>query len=255
MNVLQFLASENFIPLNKIVIRSLGLEEAILIGELASEYNYWTKENGLDEDGYFYSTIENIEEKTTLSVHKQRKAINKLKELGVIDVKVKGIPAKRYIKIDEQQLYEILSNKFVKNSQTRELNINKLDNENLSTNNNILNNNIIKENISNKKKERKKTSYDDILNELDDEELKEALLEFIKMRKLIKKPLTDNALKLSIKKLFNLTQNHQEMIDIINQSIMNSWQSFYPLKKESKETSYQKSNDDWDKNNWSFMDL
>ena len=86
------------------------------------------------------------------------------------------------------------------------------------------------------KKERKKTSFDVILDELNDDDLKNAFLEFIKMRKLIKKPLTDNALKLSINKLFKLSNDKDEMIEIINQSIMNSWQSFYPLKEEKKES-------------------
>jgi hypothetical protein len=51
----------------------LGIDEAIILGELASEYEYWSRREEL-QDGYFYSTIENIEENTTLTEYKQRKA-------------------------------------------------------------------------------------------------------------------------------------------------------------------------------------
>lgn len=104
MNILQLIANESFITVNKILIKLVGLEEAILIGELASEYDYWSKHGGLTPEGYYFSTVENIEEKTTLSDHKQRKAFNKLKQLGLIDVKVKGIPAKRYIKLNDEKI-------------------------------------------------------------------------------------------------------------------------------------------------------
>ena len=153
MTILNLISNNNFITLNKNLIKAIGLEEAIILGELASEYDYWSSQKAL-EDGYFYSTIENIEKHTTLSVHKQRKALNNLKEKGIIDIKVKGIPAKRYIKIIEKQVYELLSIQFVKNSQTSLLKINKQVSENLSGNKNINNKNINNKNINNKNIEK-----------------------------------------------------------------------------------------------------
>ena len=41
MNVL---TNKGYIIVNKILIRKLGLECAILIGELCSEYSYWEKD-------------------------------------------------------------------------------------------------------------------------------------------------------------------------------------------------------------------
>ena len=63
-------------------------------------------------------------------------------------------------------------------------------------------------------------------------ELNEAILEFVKFRKGIKKPMTDNAVKLMIGKLNKMTSNVNEQIEILNQSIMNGWTGLYPLKKE-----------------------
>ena len=47
-----------------------------------------------------------------------------------------------------------------------------------------------------------------------DEDLKQPLYEFIKMRKAIKKPLTTRGLELMIKKLYGITTNINEQIDI-----------------------------------------
>lgn len=85
------------------------------------------------------------------------------------------------------------------------------------------------------KKERKKaiaqSSYNEILdNKVLDPKLKAALIEFIKMRKLSKKPLTDHALELAINKLYKLSSDPQTQIEIVEQSILNNWQSFYPQK-------------------------
>ena len=140
MNILQLIASDSFITVNKELIKQVGLEEAIIIGELASEFDYWQKNNGLTEDGYFFSTIENVEEKTTLSEHKQRKALKNLKELGLVDVRVKGLPAKRYIKLNEENILQLFQNKFLKNSGTGNEKIQELVTENFKGNNNISNN-------------------------------------------------------------------------------------------------------------------
>ena len=85
------------------------------------------------------------------------------------------------------------------------------------------------------KKERKSSSYDKILDSMvTDPKLKEALIEFIKMRKLSKKPPTDHALELLIKKLNQLSSNPETQILIVEQSILNNWQGFFPLKIEVK---------------------
>ena len=61
-------------------------------------------------------------------------------------------------------------------------------------------------------------------------DLKNTIINFIKMRKAIKKTLTDNALELILKKLNNLTTSDNEKIEILSNSIMGSWQGVFPLK-------------------------
>ena len=69
-----------------------------------------------------------------------------------------------------------------------------------------------------------------------DDELKDTIYEFIKMRKAIKKPLTTKGLELMIKKLYKLSTNIDEQIQILNNSIMNNWQGIFELKKENTKT-------------------
>lgn len=67
-----------------------------------------------------------------------------------------------------------------------------------------------------------------------DEKLNQAILDFVDYRKKIKKPVTDRALELLIKKLDNMTPSQDEKIDILNQSIMNGWQGIFALNTERK---------------------
>lgn len=61
--------------------------------------------------------------------------------------------------------------------------------------------------------------------------LKEIWPEFLKMRKLIKKPATDSAQKSLISKLQKLSPDLNIQIEIVQQSIDSSWQGFFPLKE------------------------
>ena len=90
----------------------------------------------------------------------------------------------------------------------------------------------------------KNVSLSDVLEELaPDEKLKKAFLDFIEMRKLIKKPLTPQALKLAIGKVSELSGGDVEKaVQIIDQSVLNNWQGLYPLKTESVGRSTQTSN-------------
>ena len=98
--------------------------------------------------------------------------------------------------------------------------------------NNIDNNNIT-DKIENKvsKKESKK-SFDEIIAEnFENEKVKTELIEFIKMRKQIKKPMTNRALEILIKKLKEMSNNDCDlMVKLLDQSIEHGWQTIYELK-------------------------
>lgn len=67
-----------------------------------------------------------------------------------------------------------------------------------------------------------------------DDELLAALRGYEQMRKQIKKPLTDQAKALALRKLDSLAMDRYTKIEIVNQSILNSWQGLFPVKKPAE---------------------
>ena len=105
-----------------------------------------------------------------------------------------------------------------------------------------------------KEKERKKgsakkkaaTTYDEILSGVQDESLRATYQEFIKMRTLMKKPMTNHALELLVKKVNDLEPNDtSRQIKLLETAIERNWLSVYPLKDDgqSGNNSKSKSND------------
>lgn len=68
----------------------------------------------------------------------------------------------------------------------------------------------------------------------DDPELNDAIVEFIKFRKGIKKPMSDRAITLMMNKLESLSHDKHEQVQILNQSIMQGWTGLYALKDDGK---------------------
>lgn len=173
--LMSILSSDAYIILNKYVMKAIGLHEAILLGELCSEYIYWCKEDKL-QDGYFFSTRENIEKETTLSPHQQRQALKNLVNFGFVEITERDMPKKTYYKVIEEKVYEFLSkteldfaevkkfnDKTSKNLTSSDENIEVQDVKNFNTNNNKINsnknNNILSNHIED---EEDKTDYEKI---------------------------------------------------------------------------------------------
>lgn len=95
------------------------------------------------------------------------------------------------------------------------------------TNNNDNNEN----NVNN---DNKKQSVLSFINDFskDDSELLDALLGFKEMREKKKAPLTPRAIKKNITELKKISSSRDEMINIIDQSTMNGWSGFYPIKNK-----------------------
>lgn len=64
--------------------------------------------------------------------------------------------------------------------------------------------------------------------------LLESLNSFYEYRKKSKKPMTDAAIKLLLKKLNDLASDDETKADILNQSILNGWQGIFPIKDGEK---------------------
>ena len=114
----QLLMSSNYYTLNKQIVKTLGIEPAFLLTILIEA------SDGLaDDEGWFYQTIEKIGELTGIGRHKQDKIIKDLIELKILEQKNKGVPCKRYFKIN----YSMIENLVFFNPQTSLSEIDKLD--------------------------------------------------------------------------------------------------------------------------------
>lgn len=114
----QLLMSSNYYTLNKQIVKELGIESAFLLTILIEA------SDGLaDNEGWFYQTIEKIGELTGLGRHKQDKIIKELIDLKILEQKNKGVPCKRYFKVN----YEMIENLVFQNQQTSLSENGKLD--------------------------------------------------------------------------------------------------------------------------------
>ena len=237
MSILNLLASDNFITVNRSIASVVGLEAAVILGELVSEYLYWKDRDGLT-DGYFFSTVENLEQKTFLSAHSQRQALEKLKEYGMVDVVKQGMPAKRYIKIFESKIEEVVNDKSLKILTTSDENFEEQVVKNFDSKKNIDKKNIEKD----KSKKDISVSVNDkgfgaILSQVpaitNYKPLWDSFIGFIEMRKKIKHPLTDRALKMVINEAYRLGNGDpMKMKEIVDQSTLHGWRDVYPLKSK-----------------------
>lgn len=159
-----------------------------------------------------------------------KSSLNELKELGylvVTKLKPNETPSGRYEYLydiyeqpREKQGVENLPVEILSVENHPQLNTNK-------SNTNLLNTKDIK-------KERKNSSYDEILSTIEDESLKDLFLEYLKMRKLIKSPMTDRALKMLIDKVYRLEPyDIERQKKMLSEAIERNWKSVYPLKEDN----------------------
>ena len=110
------LSSSAFLVVNKTLAKNIGLKETILLADLISKEEYFIN-NGMT-DGWFFNTEANIQKDTTLTPYQQRNALKSLKNNQIIETIRKGIPAKQFFKINEEQVIKFLNNKSSTNLTT-----------------------------------------------------------------------------------------------------------------------------------------
>lgn len=149
MLILDLLRSDGSIIVNKKLARSLGIDAAIMYSEIISKQKYFEDRNQLTEDGFFFNTVENMQEDTTLSKDKQLRAIKVLKRHGLIQQSNRGIPQKRYFKVVENEIIirralegqQLSQNTTTKSRKTKQIDSVKTDSNNTNYNNPKSNNN------------------------------------------------------------------------------------------------------------------
>ena len=170
------------------------------------------------EAGEFITSLQTLADEVHLSVHQVRTALDHLKATGEVASRCQG--KIRIITVNNWCKYQVggkVSGKIVARWRQGSGNVAATD------------------------KEYKEKEEGEELKEYkyypNDETLDRAFADYVDMRKKIKKPMTDKAIDLAIKKLDELSCGDNDIaVKIINQSIMNSWQGLFPLKEDQRQT-------------------
>ena len=97
------------IKISRKLLREVGVKSAYLLSYLIYEYDDAYENGGLTEDGYLYCSVDYLQDKLKLSDYQQRRILNQLKSLGLLDYKSVGFAPKRYIKLFENEIISFLT--------------------------------------------------------------------------------------------------------------------------------------------------
>lgn len=192
----------------------------------------WQKTN------HIFSTTSFTANRLNWAEGRLRRAKKQLIDMGLIeDLQKKdsaGKIAGHYIKVNYIFCNDTLSEiHTVDNPQCGSTH--SVDNRETSTLSNInisaLSNNN-KSALSNKRKVQRKFPDFMIEDYTEDQQLREAIKDFVEYRKVTKAPVTEKALKLCLGKLDKLGSNTAEKIAIVEQTIERGWKGLFPLKEK-----------------------
>lgn len=102
MTIFSLLAHNSYIMYNKKLAKEIGIDESILFGSLCSFQNLF---NGEEE---FYCEQQRLIDDTGLSEYRLQNALKHLKDIGLVNVIKKGLPAKNYYQLNLDTLLNIL---------------------------------------------------------------------------------------------------------------------------------------------------
>jgi len=101
--------SDGYWTVNKLFVKYFkSVEKALFLSELISKQSYFAIKNQLVKGEWFFLTYDKIKESTYISLNKQRKFVKELVNDDIIDVKMMGIPAKQYYRINSNIIVNTL---------------------------------------------------------------------------------------------------------------------------------------------------
>lgn len=109
--IFKLLNPSNTISVNRPLAHAVGLSEAVIYSALVAKWHYYSERGMLDSDGFFFSTVADLEESTALTERQQKRCIDKLVSLGLIKCEKRRMPAKRgfYIIENTERLAELIA--------------------------------------------------------------------------------------------------------------------------------------------------
>ena len=110
----------NTMTVNRPLAFAIGLQETVMYQALLSKYVYYRDNNMLIDGEWFYSTVEDLEESTTLSRKQQTRCADTLIELKLIKKEKRNSPPKNHYCINfDLEIIENLINKGLETIEQR----------------------------------------------------------------------------------------------------------------------------------------
>ena len=134
------LATTPFLIINKYLLLTLGVDASLVLSDLLQKEQYF-KDSSQNNGGYFFNVTNDISCSTTLSYYQIKTALSVLEKWGMIEIILKGVPAKKHFKINHSQILNFLTSSIEK---TSELDCENFNNKMLKNSNSINNNKEIR---------------------------------------------------------------------------------------------------------------
>jgi len=99
----ELLKSDGYIVINRVLLRKLGCEMALVLHYLIN-LRQRTQDR---EDGWFFCTVSYMSDELNMRDKIQRRILKNLQELGLIETKRMGLPAKRFFRISTNAVLKL----------------------------------------------------------------------------------------------------------------------------------------------------
>ncbi len=204
---------------------------SVASGLMLSQAFYWSTRTKKG-DGWFYKSREEWFEETTLTRREQETARKMLKERGFMEESLRGVPATMHFRINEENIEKALiiySKSLEVNSWAESA---QLDGRNPP---NLYGGNVPTSWAESAQHLILTETTTETTSEITQEEIVPIplWLAFVEMRKKKRAPLTAHAGELIRKQLAKFKDQGHDPVEVLEQSIRNSWSDVYPP-KESK---------------------
>lgn len=97
--IFKLLNPDNTVTINRPLAHALGVNETIIYSALIAKQAYYEQHEILDGEGWFYSTVNDLEESTALTKRQQCCSVKVLVTAGLIESEKRGMPARRCFRV------------------------------------------------------------------------------------------------------------------------------------------------------------
>jgi hypothetical protein len=109
--VTSFIDQSSFVVVNEKMIKMLKGDcvSAVLLSRLISLYSYFKSTHTLEDDGWFFQKVKDIEDKLGINDYHQRKSFTMMETMGFIKMNLIGSPPVRYFFINFKAIEKALA--------------------------------------------------------------------------------------------------------------------------------------------------